>query len=874
MSLEERLAVIITGKDDGASATFDKVGKSADDAAKKTAASAEAVAVAQSKSKLAGIAAQRAAVDLTAAQKTLAAVTAKSTSTDEQKKRATLAVQTAEVKHADAARAAGRAEAEASRAAALHAKTLEEVKTGSAAAGTALKTAVAAGAVAAGVAIVQFGKKAVNAASDLNESTSKAQVVFGDASDAVLKFGDSAAKGIGQSKQQAIEATGTFGALFVAMGIGKKPAADLSISIVKLASDLASFNNTSPEQALEALRSGLIGETEPLRQFGVNLSAVAVQNEAVRLGLAKTPATASTAAKAQAAYSLILQQTKTAQGDFARTSSGAANQQRILAAQSADLAATTGKLLLPALIGVEKVAIGLAKPLGSLAGTISGMPTPAKDAAIGVLGMAAAAKTLTTVVPKLAENVGTFLDAVKGIKPGTLVAGGALLVLGGTLGLLVGKYQKAEQKTKDFFESLFEAAGAQDPAAKIKVLQAALDDFSKGSGEGAQLTIHQAAEAKRAIKDLEDQQKSQATASQVAANTTQKNTAVLDKAAAAAYDHAVAVEKSATFTTAFGEKVSVATGKIVDEKSAVDELTFSLDKLNGKNIAAAEGSIAFRDSLDALRTSVKDNGKSLDETSQKGRDNKTAFINAAKAAEEFGTKIGDQKGYNAGRDALIRSRAELAATAHSLGLSKAEVDKLINAFLRIPPVKRTDIDLKIEAAQRRAALIQGQIAQIHGTTVTVGVTSAGTIQKVQRDIDNIHGKAVSITVGKIGGGLFIEARAGGGWLHGGVPGKDSIPLANGGLGMPGEFVVNKEAAQANAGLLEAINSGRSPGTLLRAPARAGQPAPGGPVVSVAAGAFPIYVQGSLDRAALPELERMVDAKFRALAGQVATGRRG
>lgn len=851
MSLEERLAVIISGKDEGAASTFSKVGDAAEDAAKKTAASAEAVAVAQSKSKLAGIAAQRAAVDLTAAQRTLASVTAKSSSTDEQKKRATLAVQTAEVKHAEAARAAAKAETAATRASAQHAKTLNEVKTGSNAAGGALKTALTAGAVAAGVAIFAFGKKAVAAASDLNESTGKAQVVFGAASGAVLKFGDSAAKGLGQSKQQAIEAAGSFGALFVAMGIGQKPAADLSISIVKLASDLASFNNSSPDEALTALRSGLIGETEPLRAFGVNLSAVAVQNEAVRLGLAKTPASASAAAKAQAAYSLILAQTKTAQGDFARTAGGAANQQRILAAQSADLAATAGKLLLPALIGLEKVAIGLARPLGSLANTIATMPTPAKDAAIGVIGMAVAAKTLSTVVPKVAGNVSTFLTAMKGIQPGTLIAGGALLVLGGTLGLLVANYQKAEQKTRDFFTALFEAAGAQDPAAKIKVLRQALDDFSKGGGEGARLTIHQANEAKQVIKDLEGQQKSQAVATQIAAAATAKNTAVVDLNSKALSQQGKLAASTATHVNEFGEKVSDVTGKVLDQKSAVDELTYSLDKLNGKNIAAAEGSIDFRNSLEALRVSVKDNGKSLDETTQKGRDNRTAFINAAKSAADFSTKIGDQRGYNAGRAALIASRAELEKTATKLGLSKAEVDKLIGSLLRVPPVKRTDIQVRTAQALRDAARIQGAISRVTGKAVTVQVNQSGNLQRISHDLATIRGYGTIAVNIKVNGRVAGYSK--GGEVKGGTAGQDSVPA----LLMPGERVLT--VAQNRAFKRGLANGGVSAG---------------GGSVTVAAGAFVLNVAGSLDRSVLPEVERLVDAKFRQLAAQVATGRRG
>jgi hypothetical protein len=787
VALEERLAVIISGRDDGASSAFAKVGTSADDAAKKTAASAEAVAVAQSKSRLAGIGAQRAAVDLAAAQRNLAAVTARSSSTDEQKKRATLAVQTAEVKHADAARAAGRAEVEASRAAKLHATALDEVKTGASASGTALKTALAAGAVAAGYAIVQFGKKAVAAASDLAESTGKAQVVFGDSADSVLKFGDTAAKSLGQSKQQAIEATGTFGNLFVAMGIGQKPAADLSISIVKLASDLASFNNSSPEEALVALRSGLIGETEPLRAFGVNLSAVAIQSEAVRLGLAKTPASASAAAKAQAAYSLILQQTKTAQGDFARTSSGAANQQRILAAQTADLAATSGKLLLPALITVERAAISVARPLGSLASSVAGLPPEAKAAGVSLLGTAAAVKTLQVVVPPTISGVKGMVEVVKNLKPGAIAAGGALAVLAAGAGVLVQKLDESKAKAGAFLDTLVQTSGVTDTAGQIRVYAQAIDAV----GTSTKLSNEEQFQAALRLKGLAEQYQNEQKAAKIAAEQTAKNTTATDLMSQSLGKQDKATAASATHMNFWGEKVSNATGKVVKQKSAIELLTSALDTLNKKNIDAAEASIDFRDSLDSLKGAVKENGKSLDETTPKGRAVRTAFIDAAKAAQDLGAKVGDQKGYEAGRQSLIKSRDALIVFAHHLGLSDGAVKLLISQIYKIPPVKRSEIDLRIAAALKNAARIQGAISQVKGKTVTVQVNQSGNLQTITRDLQKIAGYGTIPVNIKVNGREI--GRSKGGEVTGGIPGQDSVPA----LLMPGEYVETVAERRAN-----------------------------------------------------------------------------
>lgn len=195
-------------------------------------------------------------------------------------------------------------------------------------------------------AVGEIGK-AVNAASDLSESINKTAVVFGESAQDVLDWSKTAATAMGQSQQAALEAAGTFGNLFTSMGVGRDQAADLSTELVQLASDLASFNNVSPEEALIALRSAIVGEIEPLRRFGVNLSAAAVEAKAMELGLAESSKALTEQDKILARYELILQQTGNAQGDFARNSGELANQQRILAAQLQDASAAIGQAFAP-----------------------------------------------------------------------------------------------------------------------------------------------------------------------------------------------------------------------------------------------------------------------------------------------------------------------------------------------------------------------------------------------------------------------------------------------------------------------------------------------------------------------------------------------
>lgn len=212
---------------------------------------------------------------------------------------------------------------------------------------TALKNIAKIGGIAA-IAAGVIGKQLVNAGSDLEESMSKVKVVFGQSSSAVVKFADDAAKNLGISKQAALEATGTYGNLFQAFGIGQAPAQEMSTSLVTLAADLASFNNANIDDVLLALRSGLSGETEPLKRFGIALNDVRLKEEAMSQGLIKNATgTLPIAAKAQAAYALIMKDSALAQGDFSRTSDGVANMTRILQASFADVKAELGTALLP-----------------------------------------------------------------------------------------------------------------------------------------------------------------------------------------------------------------------------------------------------------------------------------------------------------------------------------------------------------------------------------------------------------------------------------------------------------------------------------------------------------------------------------------------
>ena len=197
---------------------------------------------------------------------------------------------------------------------------------------------------------INYALDGVDLASSLAETESAVGQVFGDASADVLEFSKTANTALGATRQEALEGAKTFGIFGKAAKLEGADLANFSTGLVGLATDLGSFNNTSTADAIAAIGAGLRGESEPLRAYGVLLDDATLRNEALRLGLIKTTKEALTPQqRVLAAQAAIYAQTSLQQGDFARTSGQAANQQKILAASFTEAQTALGDALLPSM---------------------------------------------------------------------------------------------------------------------------------------------------------------------------------------------------------------------------------------------------------------------------------------------------------------------------------------------------------------------------------------------------------------------------------------------------------------------------------------------------------------------------------------------
>jgi len=205
---------------------------------------------------------------------------------------------------------------------------------------------IAAG--AAGAAVVGFVKGAISGASDLNETMSKSQVIFGKSAAGIAQWGKTASTNLGLSQGEAVAAASDFGNMFTQLGFGQATAAKMSKSVVQMSADLGSFNNLPTSDVAERISAAFRGEYDSLQLLVPNINAARVEKQAMAM-TGKTNAKQLTAQeKAAAVLAIVHKDGSKAMGDFARTSSGAANQSKIVSAQFQDLKNKIGTALLPA----------------------------------------------------------------------------------------------------------------------------------------------------------------------------------------------------------------------------------------------------------------------------------------------------------------------------------------------------------------------------------------------------------------------------------------------------------------------------------------------------------------------------------------------
>lgn len=185
-------------------------------------------------------------------------------------------------------------------------------------------------AVKIGKALLSIGKDALEAASDLKEVQNVVDVTFGDNANQIEKWAKSAGDQFGLTETQAKKFSSTMGAMLKSAGLAGDQIVDVSTDLAGLAADMASFYNLDFEEAFSKIRSGISGQTMPLKELGIDLSVATLNAFALEKGLTKTYDKMSQGEQTMLRYQYLMQATADAQGDFSRTSDEYANSMRKL----------------------------------------------------------------------------------------------------------------------------------------------------------------------------------------------------------------------------------------------------------------------------------------------------------------------------------------------------------------------------------------------------------------------------------------------------------------------------------------------------------------------------------------------------------------
>ena len=198
-----------------------------------------------------------------------------------------------------------------------------------------------------GTALKDFATESVGLASDLQEVQNVVDVTFGSDAKTIETWSKKANKQFGLTELQAKKYTSTLGAMMKSSGLTGKAVTSMSTDLAGLAAEMASFYNLDFETAFEKIRSGISGETEPLKQLGINMSVANLEAYALSQGIDTAYESMTQAEQVTLRYNYLMQATSDAQGDFARTSDSLANSQRILSTNLDTLKANIGEALLP-----------------------------------------------------------------------------------------------------------------------------------------------------------------------------------------------------------------------------------------------------------------------------------------------------------------------------------------------------------------------------------------------------------------------------------------------------------------------------------------------------------------------------------------------
>jgi hypothetical protein len=507
--------------------------------------------------------------------------------------------------------------------------------------------------------ILAAGAASVKMASDYEESMNKVNVAFGSSNESVKEFAKNSLESFGIAEGTALDMAALFGDMATSMGLPQQEAANLSTSLVGLAGDLASFKNIGIEQATTALNGVFTGETESLKLLGIVMTEANLAQFALTQGITKSIKEMTQAEKVQLRYAFVMDKTTNAQGDFARTGGGAANQMRVFQERLKELGNQFGQIILPAFTKLITSLNGIFKGFGNLSeGTKTTIVVVA--GLVAVVGpLLLAFGTILTFVPPLIAGFAAVKAAF--ISLSTVIAANPIGAIAVAIGLVLG--------------ALYAFSSANDEAAKSvstleRVNQKAADSVAKERVELDRLLKVARDETKSKIERQNAIKAINKLSPEYLGNLTLE-TINTDKAKTSIDNYTASLLKKFRVEAAEAELKALANKRFALE---LGQLKAKEDLLAREAKLRSNSTTLEQQGLQALKDKVTLGGKIINDYYQKEQELLEGIVNGT---QELNTEIAGGTAELAKRQKLTAITAPTAATSNgSISAIEAEISKL------------------------------------------------------------------------------------------------------------------------------------------------------------------------------------------------------
>lgn len=661
-------------------------------------------------------------------------------------------------------------------------------------------------------------------AAELEQAVGGTEAVFAGSSKTIDAWAKGADVAAGLSEQAARQLTTRLGGALQGLGFAQDDAAKKSVELTQIGADLAATYGGTTADAVEALGSAFRGEFDPMEQFNVFLKQSEVDAKAVELGLAKNTTEVDKNARAQATLALITEQSSVASGQFGREADTAAGQMAIMEAQTQNAKDALGEGMLPVMSKVSGALGGAATKFSELDESMGGNLSTVVTYGTITLGAVGAVSTLVGWIIKLKSNITDAFTAMKDASGGAagltknIAAGGAAFAAGATaVALWVDRMNEAqaaadslggkindatssassfEELNRTMEETHSQALGLAQQAGTIR---SPLDiDYGMELLKGADA----AQTANQAQMNLTREVYDYANANRVSTEVAYQEVTAKKKAEQATADKAAADAEATAGMTETEKKQYELNQAVEESEKAYDEAAKALERFWNPGFDLGEAEIAASQAHQDLSEALIKNGATLDLATEAGRNNRTAFMDAAQAALDYGQKILETGGTVEDATTVTNGHIEgLKQQMLQAGLTQGQVDLYIAALKLTPEQVATQFNTPgLAQANADVAALEAALARIQAGQSTIAFAVGAQVGAGRAT----GGSAMPNTVHPVGErGTEVVSTPTGSVLVMGNEGASVRPVETG--SGPRELVVNTTLVVDGAALAKSMN---------------------------------------------------------------------